>query len=82
MDWLVFYLSGVVASLVMGVRYILRSRKQIKCTWLSASGVVAMLGVLSWFGFMMLLIVWAEDKEKESENRKTGIDGKSSLQDM
>ena len=41
-----------------------------------------MLGVLSWFGFMMLLIVWAEDKEKESKNRKTGIDGKSSLQDM
>lgn len=29
-----------------------------------------MLGVLSWFGFMMLLIVWSEDKEKESENRK------------
>lgn len=82
MDWLVFYLSGVVASLVMGVRYILLSRKQIKWTWLSASGVVAMLGVLSWFGFMMLLIVWAEDKEKESENRKTGIDGESSLQDM
>lgn len=82
MDWLVFYLSGVVASLVMGVRYILRSRKQIKWTWLSASGVVAMLGVLSWFGFMMQLIVWAEDKEKESENRKTGIDGESSLQDM
>lgn len=82
MDWLVFYLSGVVASLVMGVRYILRSRKQIKWTLLSASGVVAMLGVLSWFGFMMLLIVWAEDKEKESENRKTGIDGESSLQDM
>jgi hypothetical protein len=82
MDWLVFYLSGVVASLVMGVRYILRSRKQIKWTWLSASGVVAMLGVLSWFGFMMLLIVWAEDKEKESKNRKTGIDGESSLQDM
>ena len=68
--------------MVMGVRYILRSSKQIKWTWLSASGVVAMLGVLSWFGFMMLLIVWAEDKEKESENRKTGIDGESSLQDM
>ena len=68
--------------MVMGVRYILLSRKQIKWTWLSASGVVAMLGVLSWFGFMMLLIVWAEDKEKESENRKTGIDGESSLQDM
>ena len=82
MDWLVFYLSGVVASLVMGVRYILRSRKHIKWAWLGASGVVAMLGVLSWFGFMMLLIVCAEDKEKESENRKTGIDGESSLQDM
>ena len=82
MDWLVCYLSGVVASLVMGVRYILRSRKHIKWTWLRASGVVAMLGVLSWFGLMMLLIVWAEDKEKESENRKTGMDGESSLQDM
>lgn len=82
MDWLVFYLSGVVASLVTGVRYILRSCKQIKWTWLIASGVVATLGALSWFGFMMLLIVLAEDKEKESENRKTGMDGESSLQDM
>ena len=68
--------------MVMGTRYILRSCKQIKWTWLSASGVVATLGALSWFGFMMLLIVWAEDKEKESENRKTGMDGESSLQDM
>lgn len=82
MDWLVFYLSGVVASLVTEVRRILRSRKHIKWTWLDAIGVVAMLGVLSWFGFMMLLIVWAEDKEKERENRKAGMDGESSLQDM
>lgn len=68
--------------MVMGVRYILRSRKYIKWTWLSASGVVAMLGVLNWYGFMIQLIVCAEDMKKESENRKAGNDGESSLQDM
>ena len=67
MEILVFYLFGLFVTLVWTVVRIVRTPGWFKESPWSAVLFAALMAVLSWIGFMMLLIAWADSKDKEQE---------------
>ena len=69
MEILVFYLFGLFVTLVWTVVRIVRTPGWFKESPWCAVLFAALMAVLSWFGFMMLLIAWSDSKDKEQETR-------------